>query len=673
MTKTAFRYLCAALFLLLAACKHDGSWDIALTPDNTIDDIVHGRLFHMVDADDLENSMLRLNAAERISFTYSESDLYGFERVDIDGVPHIAAKRKAEQHTATEIVTLSVTPDDDADRRRNVLVIFRKEMAREVNEDETEEQTADPEYEFLGHGTRLYDTIGNTTRRVLDLSQLSSDDDCIVSTEEHDAVCELEIWSYHNYEGVLRILSQSFGTMFQGTDYPLGIGSRLNRNEAYEYTVNRFTVTTGKTLMTLQDNKHEDVCAMISPEFVDDIQAPDLDSDAFYDKWGTHLICGGTMGGQRIYIYGRKENAYRNHISADAYLHADGMWRNLHDQYAESYDNFGDAERYAYVDADYFEASHAVAAELTTGGNVSEADVEKWIESIEEHPEIIDYELYGASEFEPMGFSFLRMLSLYRDFLEEGMSPDDIAALGQLTKNYETLADNLKSYMARHSSRMEVKRPMVLADIMMKRSRELNPGPFVAQCPYNPALRLIYFPMLSNAYAIEDNGYAFDSASYNNHETASPEREFWYYALAATDDCDGITEIRFTTEDSADAEGLIRRGDEGQESGRCVWIKPFDTMTDDPDTRITAAGIADHNIKIDRIITSTGGSELHPMADEEMVTLWDLFWSDCLKDSTAWSDGDGCTHPHLLHPVWSIKPLTVEHLSDQTVSHPRRH
>ncbi len=657
------------MLLLSAACKHDGdNWHNA-SSDAAAQDIVHGLLFHVVDADNLEGSLLRLGNAESITFSSSDSDLYGFERVDEGGVPHLMARRKAEQHTPCEVVTLTVTPDNDAELSRNVVVIFRKATERG--------ESSELSCSALGCGTMECDKLGNTTHPVFDMTMARAINSGLVTIEPRRTEYTTFEASGLNYEELLATLNRQAG--LHGSKrgpLPMDVGAKVVRSEAYEYYMNLTTAVTGLATMDAAEwdgGLPTKLTAALNPDFLKDMQAAEFDASAFVAKWGTAFISSATLGGQYLYIYGRKENAYEYPVGVDAVVRADEEWQEF---YAEQNSDFAiDSRRMtSYMDDDYFEASHAVTVIQHSGGDASVDEPEEWIESVAQKPAIATYNsddaraagLYHYGDF------IKRVAMAYRNTFDGEMSAGDKMACARIEQLSLTIEEAVEALKQEQSQLMEVKRAVVLADMVMRCSRKESPRPFVAQSPHDKHTRLIYFPMRANIYAIDDYGEAFDSAIYNNRDNESDIHEYWYYALAATDDCNGLTDIRFSSEETPAAEGYVRRGDAGAESGCHLWVKPFDAARDDGAMRITAAGIADRNIKVNNIITSTGGADLFCNASEEDITLWEIFWNNCREGDTIWGLPTDAINPHLLHAVCTTKALPTPFLNDSNVSHPHR-
>ena len=129
------------------------------------------------------------------------------------------------------------------------------------------------------------------------------------------------------------------------------------------------------------------------------------------------------------------------------------------------------------------------------------------------------------------------------------MNEEDVKAYNNAASNVNALIEAKEDYLNAHAAGMTAKPRLVVADMIMKYGdndhKNGQPQPFVGTDPRNASRKWIYYPMMANKYAPVDRGYAFESSQDDYTVAVDTKDEYWYYAMASENDCDGIVEIQF--------------------------------------------------------------------------------------------------------------------------------
>ena len=237
---------------------------------------------------------------------------------------------------------------------------------------------------------------------------------------------------------------------------------------------------------------------------------------------------------------------------------------------------------------------------------------------------------------------------------------------------------------------------MFLVDVMMKSGKngkqKGEPKPICAK-DYRGEWRM-YYPMMANAYSPvkEDIYYALETSQDEYNVGIDRSDHYWYYALASERDCNyGLLDVTFVHEEDVDT-GYYKRGECARTDiglsvqKRYVVVKPLDEGDKDADAlrkkRLTAFAIRDKDTE--KIIASTGGSELRANAYQSEIDTFNNFWKvdankTLEKDSIKLHNSKdnyfykgGGIHYHQLQPVISNKKLRINRSTQESVWHPKR-
>lgn len=436
-----------------------------------------------------------------------------------------------------------------------------------------------------------------------------------------------------------------------------------------------------------------------------------IDPTAFYDNWGTDVITQGSFGGYNIYIYGRKENVYEQSVGFDAQgklqrssPSAQGntwidIYKNAHSDYAESHFDV------AYQNEDYEKASKAVSYQYSTGGDLAINDPQKWLDGFNSDGTNSNWALIGYNvSSDDKTDSICRLYPIEQivsevayiyDALIPEKSPRDEEALRRLVNNYNVLVEAKEAYLDAKQVLPGPKTRLVLADMIVRSEanghKNGTPEPFVAQDPNDQNNYLIYYPMMANSNAPCDRGYAFESSQKVYVRGTDYDDKYWYYAMASAGDCQGIVDAVFcqkeTAEDFDGGKYYVARGVHanheltGAVDNNYLFVKYYDEAVDkDPSKKITAVGFADYDNN-DKIITSTGGSELRMNATQTEEERFNEFWD---RKNWDWYNGQertsknwsylegGLVTPHKFFVVYTTQDLPIERCNEKTVWQPKK-
>lgn len=498
-------------------------------------------------------------------------------------------------------------------------------------------------------------------------------------------------------------------TVLSGS-FDFGMSGSLNASIAYEYYLNLYVVKKAEIALNMSRFEYSDnnpnpdlrLFSLLSQEFAEEVcsvPSASFNATQFFDEWGTDVITQAVFGGYNLYIYGRSENAYEETVGFDAMAElkrtkpsTEGhswidIYKNAHSDYA------GTSFDVSYMNEDYSEASKSVSFTTTIGGNMTDNDASGWLEgfnstSESDHWAIIGYRrtseepVEGATVVDstsllyPIETMAHNMVSAYfLNFLAE-MTPQDIEAYSNAAENVNSLIEAKEQYLNDHAGQMDkTKSRLVIADIMMKYGdnghKKGQPEPFVGTDPRNQTRKFIYYPVMANKHAPANSGYALETSQDEYTVAVDKYDEYWYYALAHEDECDGIVDIIF----GKSKDYYTRRGDSSHESsndtntGNYILVKFFDSAVDSPSDKITAIGWYDKDDK--KLIANTGGSELKRNPTESEENAWKAYWEDREeRGDYLWNEGGIDIHYHKLYPVFVRKDLPVDRFNESTVCHP---
>lgn len=701
-------------------------------------DVVGGALVHIIDENDMDNFALPLSVLREVEIEPVNSDYLDFACEQRDGKWYLVPKQVKALDKPFEVIPVKVSPREYPDESRTLLVVLRQGMA----ETKASDPITSVYSEVIGKGTRCYSTLGNTLGSVLLYEQISKlGEEYLTANTTQKQFSMLEL-SGDSYEKMMESWSFNVGASFKKTHAPasardgalipvweskkqrthiwsgtfdLGVSGSISSSEAYEYYLNLYRVKMSEVKLNMsvfeQEKADSALLMLLSPSFVNALNVENIDPTAFYDNWGTDIITQGSFGGYNIYIYGRKENVYEQSVGFDAQgslkrsspTTTGSTWRdiytNANSDYAEGHFDV------AYQDENYEKASKAVSLQFSTGGDLAINDPQKWLDGFNSEGTDSNWALIGYNvssdektdsicDLYPIELIAYDMAYIYDVLIPEKTEADKEALL-RLINNYNALVEAKDAYLDSKQVLPKPKSRLVLADIIVKSEanghKKGTPVPFVAQDPNDQDNYLTYYPMMANQNAPCDKGYAFESSQSDYVVGVDNDDKYWYYALASEDDCQGIVDAVFcqdkTVEDFNGGKYYVARGVHadhelsGAMDNNYLYVKYYDEAVDlDPGKKITAIGFADCD-KDNKIIVSTGGSELRLNATQTEENRFNEFWN---QKNWNWYNGQerigkgwcylegGLVTYNQFFVVYTTQDLPIEHFNENAVWQPMR-
>lgn len=517
-------------------------------------------------------------------------------------------------------------------------------------------------------------------------------------------------------EGLSNILSQKPTYVWSGS-FDFGMSGSLSASEAYEYYLNLYHVKMSEVKLNMsafeQEKKDSALLALLSPVFVNALNT-EMDrnkANAFFDEWGTDVITQGSFGGYNIYIYGRKENVYEQSVGFDAQGSLkrsktttsgttwQDIYKNAHSDYAEGHFDV------AYQNQNYEQASKAVSLQFSTGGDLAINDPQKWLDGFNSDGSdskwaLISYSVSSDEKTDSICHIYpieeiVGQIAFTYEQLVTDRTESDSEALSTLLKNYSELLNAKDDYLNSKLAVIYPKSRLVLADIIIKSGtnghKKGEPEPFVAQDPNDQNNYLVYYPMMANMNAPTNKGYAFEFSQKEYVVASDEDDKYIYYAMAPSDDCLGIVDAVFcqkkTAEGFPNGRYYVARGVHADENmpgaldNNYLFVKYYDEGVDqDPAKKVTAVAMVNCDDN-DKIIASTGGSELRMNATQTEENKFNEFWS---RDKWDWYTGEervgknwvfykgGLVFHNRFFVVYTTQDLAIEHFRESSVWQPKK-
>ena len=513
----------------------------------------------------------------------------------------------------------------------------------------------------------------------------------------------------------------------------LGVDVSIKEAVDYEFSLNIAKAHCSEISMDMEryewggNNAKVDTLlfSLVNPDFVDqlEVDSTKFDPVKFMDRWGTDVITRGAFGASWVYIYGRKQNIYETTQNYDAHVAVKVTKpKNVEIQNmaqffamkAAGVDGTDVDAKYSYMNENYDETTKAITAKMTYGGHVGKNEWSEFTNGIETNPALwtlMSYRLSGDTETEedideghkiyPIENMAYNLLVMY---YQRTMNDTTLTDKGDQMKTFQHYLANVNAisnakpdYIDKNSLVVEKRSDMFLVDVMMKSGKngkqKGEPKPFCAK-DYRGEWRM-YYPMMANANSPvkEDIFYALETSQDEYNVGIDRSDHYWYYALASERDCNyGLVDVDFVHEKDIDT-GYYKRGECARTDiglsveKRYVVVKPLDegdstAVANKKNTRLTSFAIRDKDTE--KIIASTGGSELRANAYQSEITEFERFWtvdsnSTIEKDSIKLHDGKdhyfykgGGIHYHQLQPVISRRKLHINRGTTDEVWHPKR-
>ena len=685
-------------------------------------DFLGGKLIHLVNLDSLSQGQMKLTVNEAVEidaldFSDAFKDKFHIESVDIEelgisqtvenGVNTLNFQPNLDKGKAFHLVPIRVTLKDFPVHTRIVILGFYNTPTA------TKSEALKSVYsEYLGKGTNCYGDIPNTTKSVMEYDQIIAMAKPLVTT--NTTLNEQTMIEYlsEDYEKTSNSWSLNLGFSMKtkkgiSGSANLGISKSKTESNSHEFYTNIYQVKMANIKMDMNlfemssNNKMPDprILGLTNPFLLEQLaQSKNLDTNKFFQEWGTDIITQGVFGGYYMHIYARQENIYETNVGVDAGISLQktsaaagggdqkaGQWLKIFQLKNSPY--MGGSVSFSHDHNDYKMASNAFTFEKQIGGDRS-LTPDKWIAGFNNGNtdtwSLISYRLNEDPETTPSCiYAIDQYIKNINDLIVlmyeglEGLSEKDSIAINQFKANYKKIDAALEPFITGKLQQIEGKKPrLIVADFMMKTGdnghKEGDPKPFIGDDPRNLGKKLIYYPMMANDKAPCNHWYALET-SQEKYVVASDKKDhYWYYAMTPDDENSGIVDILF---DNKGHDFYTKRGNHANEGlsvaipNRYTYVKFFDKGVNKPTDKLTAVCIvSDKNI-----IAATGGSEIGEGYTQTEKNAFDAFWKD--KESTKVNTnnfyGIGASRPHGVSLYYTKKDLPIKRMSNTTVHQPK--
>ena len=705
-------------------------------PEESVD-IANGSLVHMIDIADIDDAAFEIPTMREVNLDVTPNEYVGFSCEKRGDKWYVVPRLLRSLDKPFVIVCVKISPREYPEMARSVLMVVRDSSSSTRAEGPQSVYSSligqgTRCYLELGNTTLksvlLYDQISklgedyfnyNTTMADFSMVEFSGDDYektmeqwafNIGASFQKTIKPKIAVDNTIKPDGTIIPRGSALGSpkMWTGT-FNFGMDGSVSQSEAYEYYFNLYTVKMSEVALHTDAFEKEvpdsTLLVLLSKNFVADATGSDFDAVKFYDAWGTDVITQGSFGGYNIYVYGRKENVYENSVGFDACANlkrstpenAGSTWLEVYKNKASDYaqGNFD----VSYMNENYSSASRSVGFQHSTGGDMAINDPQRWLDGFNEDNSdnswaLISYRISGdePSDTAPKLYpieNFVYEYACVYDYYVKDKSEADINALNRIIANYNALVDAKPDYLDSKQKQLTGKNRLVVADIISTSEsnghKSGQPQPFVAQDPNDQNKYLIYYPFMANPNAPCDNGHAFETSQDDYIVGVDTDDKYWYYAMAPADECRGIVDAVFATdgeaEDFTDGKYYVRRGINAEHNSgvapkkKYIYLKYYDEGVDkDPNKKITALGFMNKNNN--KIIASTGGSELRPNAtqteEQEFNAFWDpngFSWYKRPWDGWCFNEGSVTVH-NPFYMVFTNKELAIKHFKEDSVWQP---
>lgn len=703
-------------------------------PKGTID-LANGELIRLIDEDSLAEHKLPLSILKEVEIESEGSDYFKLTCEQENGQWYVVPTQIKPLDKPYEVVPVKIAPKEFPEAGRHVLLVFRqcKPQTKADGNGLTSVYS-----EVIGKGTRCYLGVGNTTQSVFDYDKIEALGDqrdeylTVNSTLNNSLMLEfegssytetMEQWSFNvgaSFDKSLKAGNRTIGKRtfgrpdrsWSGT-FSFGMEGEMRQSESYEYYFNLYLVNRADIAMNMalyeQDAPDEALISLMNAKFMEALKTEPtkFNASTFYDTWGTDVITQGTFGGYHLYLYGRKENIYETQIGFDASaslrrstpdtsnLQPGQQWLNIFIMKNSDYVQ-ADA-KISYNNEEYEQASKSFSITKTVGGNTA-SDPTQWEEGFNSSMDNWTLVNYKVKSTDPETTNCLypieqivEELILIVENRFDNLTAADSTALQRLVDNYNTLAEGKAAYLDSKGVVSEARARLVVADMIVKSGdnghQKGQPESFIAKDPNDQNNYLIYYPIMANPYAPTNVGYAFETSQDDYIVGVDTDDKYWYYAMASSKDTRGIVDAVFATEDEMDditnGRYYMKRGIQAQShSGvapkhNYMYLKYYDSGIDEESDKITAVGFVDKK-NSNKVIASTGGSELRPNATQTEELDFNNFWrSEYVRwydrDWTGWCYNEGSvTVHHPFYMIYSVADLPIKHFTAESVWQPKK-
>lgn len=682
--KSLSKFMVLPLLLpLVASCSDD-------SPETVIDDsklpalingamdIANGHNVLLIDADELPDFSFTLGSKRNLVVDAPERMPFGVRIVtDSDTTRRLVCDVKTlHELDAPTVYTLHLHTLDDSQQKDLQLVVRPKGSG----------PTDVGEYAYnIGRGTKYWDDLGNVTYPIIEFDQISAHLTDNVNNVQKGVQFEI---GGTRYEETMNSLSVSLGLSAQkaGKGKACSGGGTFSQEKctknksSYEFYLGYYSKVMSEVKMNTDWLANiidaGELFALLDATANDALNNPGSgaykqysnDRDGvfkFLDHYGTHVITQASFGGNYIYMYGRRENAYETSVSRDASANItlkfpgeSGKATTWLQQYQRKHNSpyiSGSVDVSSY-DYDYQEATGYFDMVVATGGD-GDTDITTWEDKFStEAPS--KWVIVSYTTLDSDGEGGLLPIS---DFI---LDKDRKAAVEKYVDEYcDSKVEPIKDD------------PLVLADVMMKIGpdghKKGDAKSFVGVGP--DGKKYVYFPMMATDrhFYSSQHGYCLET-NQDEYITAKTDNgHYWYYALGYDSDCDGFSSVRFHDDNH---KGWVRRGNSCQDGidGRMqhnyvmLCTERSGELTYEEKVKAVAIARTDRSdlIPSDEFIGTSGGSEKQlPFASSANNAAFNDYWSSWKKyDGNHFYEGIWQT-PHDLHIIFSTKSLPITNLS----------